>query len=337
MLCDKTTVCTNDPLSITIPNIVHANLPICLFIDPKDGPTINRLPTGMVGSEVVFDASKIQDDINCATFRWNCVCGKQNSPCDDPNACLVTLQWSKKSSDFDSPYYVAQANSRAHINSTTGECNFDCSISDITLNNSGSASGKMIDGYPQFSIVNYDCDYYKREPKKGYNTYNLCYILLHEIGHLMGLNHFDKYHCNSTDEFLEPTWTGKMYSYMRPNALSNDLELTDYDKCAVAKLHCPTLTDIDQNNLSEDLTIKSFPSPAFSYLNLEFNTLNDAVEANFQLFDIFGNILIEKNYSCQRAGINHINIDLTQMDVGFYFYKINVENTILSDKIIVAR
>jgi hypothetical protein len=202
------------------------------------------------------------------------------------------------------------------------------------LNNSDKWKGN-IEGYSAQTLVNSDCDYYKRENDEGHNTYNLCDILLHEIGHILGLNHFNASHCNNVKEDDDPTSWSRMREFMPAN---KDLQgLTIYDKCAVAKLHCPTLTDVDDNNLSEDVSIKSFPIPAVGNLNLEFKTLNDAVEAKFQLFDIFGNLLIEKYYNCQRAGINHINIDLTQMDVGCYFYKINVENTILSDKVIVAR
>jgi hypothetical protein len=86
--CNDITVCSNNPLSLT-PQVRRPNMPICLISDPKDGPTITRLPT-MTGLETVFEMSKIQADIDCATYKWNCICGKESTACDQ--GCTITLK-----------------------------------------------------------------------------------------------------------------------------------------------------------------------------------------------------------------------------------------------------
>ncbi|MBX3044368.1 MAG: hypothetical protein KIT33_14485 [Candidatus Kapabacteria bacterium] len=163
--CLSNVVCTNEPLGLN-PPVRRGSMPICSIIDHKDGPGIIQLPT-MTGLETVFDATRIQEDINCAQRQWNCVCGKQDASCS--SGCQIKLRWSKKASDFSSPTTLAYAESRWSYG-IGHPCIYNCSTSNITLNNSDSWRGKKIDGFYAKSFCQYDSDYYTREPDKGYNT-----------------------------------------------------------------------------------------------------------------------------------------------------------------------
>ncbi|MFA7627573.1 MAG: T9SS type A sorting domain-containing protein [Candidatus Kapaibacterium sp.] len=293
-------------------------MPICLFIDPKDGPETIKLPT-MTGFETVFEASRIQEDIACAQNRWNCICGKQNTPCDQ--GCGITLKWSMDVRDFDSPSYLAQANS-AWTYPPGGPCTYKCWLSDIVLNNSDSWRGKKIDGYYAKSFCQNDNDYYLREPKKGYNTYNICTVLMHEIGHILGLNHFDIYHCNNPNPDLDPTSFSRMRSFMTAN--NKVQELTDYDKCAVAKLHCPSVTPVEEY-FDKTLETSIYPNPSQNAVTIEFNVKSNQEFVSIDLYNNLGmkvlNILDKSKFN---YGRHNINIHTDKLLSGNYYYSISI-------------
>ncbi|MBX3044367.1 MAG: zinc-dependent metalloprotease [Candidatus Kapabacteria bacterium] len=142
---------------------------------------------------------------------------------------------------------------------------------------------------------------------------------MHEIGHILGLGHFDDKHCNNPDPKLEPTSGAVMRSFMPANR--DAYNLTEYDKCAVAKLHCPTITSffefIDDREQST-----SYPNPASDFITIQFSNKGlqpFAAVDKVQIFDMLG---IEVMSVGTGLDLSTQRIDVSHLPAGVYFIRI---------------
>lgn len=160
-----------------------------------------------------------------------------------------------------------------------------------------------------------------------YEVFNFCDVIAHEIGHLYGLSHFDKF-CTTEGN------VGIMHSELKPNkpkkGLSND------DKCAFMKLYCNNLTPVEEvQNINEK--IRNYPNPTSNIINIEFGieTLNKKVIIN--IYDIFGNYLGEFYNKQLNKSTNETQIDISSLLKGVYFYKVLIGNKTLINKFIKSK
>jgi hypothetical protein len=109
--------------------------------------------------------------------------------------------------------------------------------------------------------------------------------------------------------------------------------LSDYDKCAFAKLYFSDLTPvIDEVNLKKE--VDNFPNPFEYKTTIEFNV--PEIEANVSIYLL--NLLSERtiifenqNYSC---GNYSYNINLSNFSSGIYFIQIKIGESFILKKVV---
>jgi hypothetical protein len=86
------------------------------------------------------------------------------------------------------------------------------------------------------------------------------------------------------------------------------------------------------NNLEKN--IKVYPNPANSELFVEYN-LEKEQKGIFEIFDLLGNRIVQQNLTNNN---NLIKISLNDFNSGFYFYKIIIDNNVVStDKLSIIK
>ncbi|GBD07194.1 hypothetical protein HRbin21_01010 [bacterium HR21] len=214
-------------------------LPICLELDSASLPPAELRtvyfpvdPANPEGERVlVFSLDSVWQDLCCAQRSWACICGKQDLPC----ACKVKVRFITDSSVF-------RPGSRAAASTWGGMCDSCRPDFDILLN----VTRWFITSYPSYRsnstskvhrfFVNRSLiENYRRvryDPDSGYVAYDLCLILIHELGHVYGLNHMDL--CDSS-------YTGGVMHHAGPAYWWN---ISEDERCAFAKLYCPEMVGI---------------------------------------------------------------------------------------------
>lgn len=106
-----------------------------------------------------------------------------------------------------------------------------------------------------------------------HSGYNLCDILTHEVGHFLGLRHYNEGNCPDDDQS-----GGIMDAYARVN---DEQELSIDDKCMFAKLYCPSIVPVTNFEYRTDpeLTCTFILVPPLSHL---------------AIFDISGKLILSR-------------------------------------------
>ncbi|MDY0140404.1 MAG: T9SS type A sorting domain-containing protein [Bacteroidales bacterium] len=90
-------------------------------------------------------------------------------------------------------------------------------------------------------------------------------------------------------------------------------------------------TGIIRNSTNIIITPKIYPNPANNFITIKGNT---SEECSVEILDLKGSVLISKN---MQKGANQFNIDISTLPEAVYFIKINQNNTITTNKMIVIR
>ncbi|MEI6089388.1 MAG: T9SS type A sorting domain-containing protein [bacterium] len=327
--CDGITRCTANPADEVNPGVVKAPFPVCLSYNPDKGPHNVMLSNGP-GLVEVFDDSKVEADMHCAEFQWNCLCGMQNADC----LCMINLVWTQEPKDIEDPTSrVAEAATRWA--GCIVKCNgtgFPPSI--IVLNNTTGFN------YPKNTnsrriLVNSDCEYYKVNQNwdgLANNTLNLCDIITHELGHIYGLKHYNE------KPICAPIIT-LANGIMNSNAKANQAkrELTDDDKCAFSRLYCNAVHVENSDSLFSKIQVKTYPTPTQSTLNIEFTINGVAVDLIFQVFNETGKLVYDNGYYFPNQGLNRITTDFSFLTNGIYYFKIHSMKNVFSGKFVIAK
>ncbi|MFA6233626.1 MAG: T9SS type A sorting domain-containing protein [Bacteroidota bacterium] len=131
-------------------------------------------------------------------------------------------------------------------------------------------------------------------------------ILLHEIGHILGLGHPDADGCNVTSKSAMADAQNGGYSF------GKKVEL--YDKCAIKSIYCPEdLTSINyQYHTQSEISV--FPNPAYESLMIQYPSM---WRVNmFRMYDIIGNIVFETK---ERKEDTMIILDINRIPKGTYY------------------
>jgi len=91
--------------------------------------------------------------------------------------------------------------------------------------------------------------------------------------------------------------------------------------------------DETQEHISK---ISSFPNPSSVNTTFRFS-LNQPSAVNIVLYDITGQVVIETGEGDYGEGSNEIMLDTSGLSEGIYFYKIETDDQVLSNKLIISR
>jgi len=159
-----------------------------------------------------------------------------------------------------------------------------------------------------------------------HNIYNLCDILIHEIGHLYGLAHYDEYHCPPDIS------SGIMNSTFESNKPKKGLSLDD--KCAFMKWMCLSYVPVEEE-ISEQKSQFNYPNPFENFTIIKFN-IDCEAPTKFNVYNQYGiNVLsYEKVY---QRGENTEYFDGSVLPCGIYYYTIENNGKLVSNKMIILK
>lgn len=318
--------CTNDPLFINNPVFWDghngqacsrkAKLPICLNVSTETVPQLS-----IANYTSILSPNSCIGDASITSFNWNCLCGYQDLPCE----CSIRVFFSsnknyfvdsKKPNDINPIINTAAG---ANANTNIMSCEVVCINSFIVFNNTaefrddytGSPKRMFVNSSENSIGFNEFCN------EKGLKAYSFKDILSHELGHILGLGHYDT---NPNDNYINKSecsvgLTGIMYSKTYPNR--PDKDLLPYDKCMFKKLYCPQTVGL----LSDSIHTKIlYPNPANKSITIEDENLVPDVPLYLIVYGVHGDI-IQYNFS-DFIKNNKLNIDISSYKPGVYYIKI---------------
>jgi hypothetical protein len=226
---------------------------------------------------VVFQSEGISNDFECID-RWYCVCGLQSLPCQ----CTLRVGFVKDARLFIQDPTRAIAYTLLNI-SFSQHCQPHCETSYIMVNftpeflrydEDGNSLSLLFISHLRENVLR--ANEIQRQIKGIYpyhSGYNLCDILTHEVGHFLGLRHYNEGNCPDDDQS-----GGIMDAYARVN---DEQELSIDDKCMFAKLYCPSIVPVTNFEYRTDpeLTCTFILVPPLSHL---------------AIFDISGKLILSR-------------------------------------------
>ncbi len=120
-----------------------------------------------------------------------------------------------------------------------------------------------------------------------------------------------------TDEDNEIIWEGVGFTYS-----------------AMADMARGMIVDIDETISSEDISIH--PNPITNSANIEFS-LSNTTDVNISVFDILGKKVSDLHQGVLSGGTHNIGFNANDMIQGIYFVKIQMNNDVVTKKILVNK
>jgi len=321
-----------------------ASLPICIDFDGSGPDEIYGYVCGDGSSpehakcyaDIIYKKSDFVSNSNQASFRWNCLCGVQDSP---PCSCHIKVSFiDKNNNEFSDPAFNNNAISLFKTNppgenqlELPDKCKPKCDNIIIYLNNTpdfhGSSFIKDVNGiertcYRTFYFINEYLDQNLKDTEP--QSYNLQDLLTYSLGRILGLGQGDCSGFNNSS-IMNGVPQGK-----RQNLSQDDI-------CMFKRLYCPELTPVIETNDSDLINFRSFPSPVTDIFNLSFNVKNEGEIVSINLFNILGVQVIETINKVYPSGINLEKIDFSSFESGIYIYSISMDNSIFNGRIILIK
>ncbi len=304
-------------------------VPLCFeFESTSSDPTQQvKLPLQVGGDVLVFDLSKVQDDIDNAQYDWNCLCGKQNDEC----VCTIKVRFVKDKQDW--PFNNRRSPLGSTVNTSIGAqtCVINCTTASVILLNNLPEFNKTMLGYRLTSLSNEEYSDNLPDIQQAYISYNLTDIMFYGIGHQYGLQ------SQRTSPMCNPPYDGGImgsaYTFRRSSkGLSRD------DKCMFKKLYCPSLTPVEDEYVEETGNVENFPNPFDNKTYFSFSVPEEGCYVIITVYNQVGNVVavpLSKQYN--NPGQQNEMFDASELPSGFYYYTIRLGREIKTNKMIVSR
>ncbi len=338
--------CATDPW-VMYPSYIPltVDLPVCLEFDSNSfGNCESYSILTQTGALEILKKEYMQEDCSDSPYQWMCLCGFENKPC----ACTIKVKLSSDPGDFDNPTTaIACANLMKAYPASA--CKLDCIITKICINNTEGFTGSSPDDCYKMNqfVIN---DRYIRENNNyaGFLysqkkvVYNLVEILMHEIGHIMGLHH----HTITNEQGRidkacpdNPDFSGGIMNNTARFQAGHKGNLSDDDICQFKKLYCPDLVGVNEYNTEKNKKSQPFPNPSEDITNISFSLSSYSETTILYVYNYLGNtVKILDLENLDFSNEEHIiQIPTNDLAPGQYFYKIVNETTVETGKFIIVR
>lgn len=95
--------------------------------------------------------------------------------------------------------------------------------------------------------------------------------------------------------------------------------------------------EVGNNNVAKaNLVFKTYPNPSNGIVNIEWNN-SESSNVNAQLYDLSGKLILEKTYNSNNTFTSKEIIDLSHLNTGNYFLKIESDQKVGTEKIILQK
>jgi hypothetical protein len=156
------------------------------------------------------------------------------------------------------------------------------------------------------------------------HLYNFQQTMMHEIGHILGLWHYDTMYATGLGQYCDNDGiaiSGIMNAYERDIRAGNITELSSYDKCMFKILYCADLviwtSGIDDN---QAVGTKIYPNPGYSTVRINFELANYSENVTISILDGLGQIrLVPMENHTYDAGSHSELINVDTLPTGYYY------------------
>lgn len=107
----------------------------------------------------------------------------------------------------------------------------------------------------------------------------------------------------------------------------------DFTYSTTAELAYNMIVDVDEMLASEDVSIR--PNPVTNNANIEFS-LNNSANVNIAVFDILGKKVKNIYSGNMTGGSQNVNVNVSELNKGVYFVKLQINSEVVIKKIIVT-
>jgi len=338
---EQITECVEDPLEYeaTNPNTfaikvklpIYPQLPLFMpiviynFCEYRDGET----KVVLFETNVYAGYKTAEEELILAADKWNCVCGIKTV---STGGTIVNVDFSINPRDFtdhgfkpnNTPAIAATARKLYYDNENNSYyCNMDYDRLNIYFN----ATPEFLyndDKYPPLPNVPFRNGWVAQKYRNNANSplipndvalYNFLEVAMHEIGHILGFGHY------TNDAGIE---CGNMLDGVmnhRPNdiRIKNVTELTQDDKCMMAKLYCPGLVILSIYEYQPQ-TQRVYPNPGKYVVNFEFELPRHTENFRMYINDVLGQtVLTVLENTVKEAGEHKMLINVDGLAVGTYY------------------
>lgn len=147
---------------------------------------------------------------------------------------------------------------------------------------------------------------------------------------------------NTTSRVTFPT-AGLYYEYftgdsltLQSNAMNITLQPGEYRLYSDVKLTNPNLTSSTDDFSTQSKEIKVYPNPTQNQLNIELD-IPKPKRYDFQLVGLDGKVFMMISDMYLDAGLNEIEIDVSQINSGLYFLNVRSDNDQRIEKVTIVR
>jgi len=120
-----------------------------------------------------------------------------------------------------------------------------------------------------------------------------------------------------SDENDEVLWTGGAFTYSTKAELAYDITI-----------------DVNEILSADDISI--YPNPVTKTANIEFNLYKNS-DVNIAVFDILGKNISNLYKGEMMGGRNNIQLNVSELNEGIYFVKLQMNNQVITKKIMVTK
>ncbi|MFC2131429.1 T9SS type A sorting domain-containing protein [Bacteroidota bacterium] len=335
--------CTNDPLSQTddFKPFKKCSLNVTLIDYDMTGFPFNdglewSHPDISDDQRSIIDLRDTENDIYNALLDWILVCvpEREINEIDCDNCEKMKIFWARRESDMLG-YEDYQSVTYQPVGVTGPPCRVDCEQSYIAIN----ATNHFMDCDPEKgekTEIDERCFFYTNKNtanKEDINWYHFRSVILHEIGHWLGLGDIKSSTCIPSGANTNST---VMWSTL--GAMNERDELSYIDKCMFMLLYCcDPLIDVNDENEQMNLNLNVIPNPAANELIIKYNLAYHAY-VNLYLFNNIGQVeeVISSN-NIQTTGMHEMTITTDNLANGIYNLVLQVNDTKISKKVIIVK
>lgn len=291
-------------------NVMRTRIPLCFDQFLAMGSSPEAL---YIQGTKVFDNSKLLQDLHMAVDEWNCICGfDAGSP-----GCCVRIIFSDEEREFRNPDRAAEAGY------VSNGCFTDCAHAVVKVN----ISTRFVQAGKGTDVRSfYNGNYPPLPPSGNYALYSLVDIVQHELGHVLGFDHYSVGGCQGAGIMDE----------VKPNI--GRTGLSDDDRCRFAYLYCSTVVPVAENR--EDAAapgIHIFPNPTEHSVTISY-LLAAPAQVSIQITDVDGRLVGTLHDSAAPAGKYEETYDLSALAGGRYFVTLHLGGrTVATTTVVVSR
>lgn len=117
--------------------------------------------------------------------------------------------------------------------------------------------------------------------------------------------------------------------------LNNDINQLNDTLNMYIKPHAACFSNVEIDT-DEFMLTAPWPNPTASELNYDINVL-EPTSLSIEIVDVLGHIIKTVNYDQVDKGVNHLNVDVSNLAPGIYYSRVNVDGKFYTDRVVITR